>query len=49
MIADVDKVGSSATDFTEFLDMMTTKMAERDPTQTILKAFRLFDDDKTGK
>ncbi len=31
MIADVDKDGSGVIDFTEFLDMMTVKMAERNP------------------
>ena len=49
MIADVDKDGSGVIDFTEFLDMMTVKMAERDPREEMLKAFRLFDDDETGK
>ena len=49
MIADVDKDGSGVIDFPEFLDMMTQKMAERDPREEMLKAFRLFDDDETGK
>ena len=49
MIAEVDKDGSGTIEFPEFLDMMAAKMAERDPREEILKAFRLFDDDETGK
>ena len=49
MIADADRDGSGVIDFPEFLDMMTQKMAERDPREEMLKAFRLFDDDETGK
>lgn len=35
--------------FEEFLNLMTTKMAEKDTKEEIMKAFRLFDDDETGK
>ena len=49
MIADVDKDGSGVIDFPDFLDMMTSKMAERDPREEMIKAFRLFDDDESGK
>ena len=49
MISDIDKDGSGQIDFAEFLDMMTQKMSERDSKEEILKAFRLFDDDETGK
>lgn len=49
MIAELDKDGSGTVDFPEFLEMMTTKMGERDSREEILKAFRLFDDDETGK
>ena len=49
MISDIDKDGSGQIDFHEFLDLMTSKMSERDSKEEILKAFRLFDDDETGK
>ena len=49
MIADIDTDGSGTIDFNEFLEMMTAKMSERDPMEEIVKAFRLFDDDETGK
>ena len=49
MIAEIDRDGSGTVDFNEFLAMMTTKMGERDSREEILKAFRLFDDDETGK
>eukprot|EP00493_Phyllostaurus_siculus_P006146 UN06204 len=48
MIDDIDKDGSGAIDFNEFLEMMTQKMSEKDSKEEILKAFRLFDDDETG-
>ncbi|XP_033488617.1 uncharacterized protein cetn4 [Epinephelus fuscoguttatus] len=49
MIADIDKEGSGTIDFGDFLSMMTVKMSEKDSKEEILKAFRLFDDDGTGK
>jgi centrin-1 len=49
MISDIDKDGSGTIDFEEFLQMMTAKMGERDSREEIMKAFRLFDDDETGK
>jgi len=49
MISDIDKDGSGTIDFSEFLEMMTAKMSEKDSREEILKAFRLFDDDETGK
>ena len=49
MIADVDQNGSGVIEYSEFLEMMTQKMAERDPREEMIKAFRLFDDDETGK
>lgn len=49
MISDVDTDGSGTIGFDDFMALMTVKMAERDPREEIMKAFRLFDDDETGK
>merc|ERR1712200_338334 len=49
MIQDIDKEGSGTIDFNDFLKLMTQKMSEKDSKEEILKAFRLFDDDSTGK
>ena len=49
MISDIDKDGNGTIDYSEFLEMMTTKMSEKDSKEEILKAFRLFDDDEKGK
>ena len=49
MIADIDKDASGTIDFDDFLTLMTAKMGDRDSGEEIAKAFRLFDDDETGK
>merc|ERR1711970_1363120 len=49
MINDIDKDGSGTIDFNEFLNMMTARMGDRDSREEIIKVFRLFDDDQTGK
>merc|ERR1712078_195750 len=49
MISDVDDDGSGTIGYPEFLKMMAHKILNRDPKDEILKAFRLFDDDETGK
>ncbi|CAN1190870.1 Pentatricopeptide repeat-containing protein At1g18485 [Linum perenne] len=46
MIADVDKDGSGAIDFDEFVHMMTAKIGERDTKEELMKAFRIIDNDK---
>lgn len=45
MIADVDKDGSGAIDFDEFVHMMTAKIGERDTKEELSKAFRIIDHD----
>uniref|UniRef100_A0A4W5JSA6 EF-hand domain-containing protein n=1 Tax=Hucho hucho TaxID=62062 RepID=A0A4W5JSA6_9TELE len=49
MIMEVDKDGTGKISFSDFLTVMTQKMAEKDSKEEILKVFRLFDDDETGK
>nr|AOT98546.1 centrin [Pecoramyces ruminantium] len=49
MISEIDKSGTGVMDFNEFLELMSAKMAEKDTKEEILKAFKLFDDDGTGK
>lgn len=49
MIADIDKEGTGKLAYADFLELMTQKMTEKDSNEEILKAFRLFDDDETGR
>lgn len=48
MIAEIDKDSSGKLSYSDFLSLMSIKMAEKDTKEEILKAFRLFDDDETG-
>lgn len=48
MTAEIDKEGTGKISFSDFLQLMTMKMSEKDSNEEILKAFRLFDDDDTG-
>lgn len=49
MISEVDREGKGVIEFADFMELMTVKISERDPREEVLKAFRLFDDDNTGK
>lgn len=49
MIGEVDPECSGKLSFEDFLTLMSQKMSEKDSKQEILKAFRLFNDDGTGK
>ena len=46
MIADVDRDGSGAIDFDEFVYMMSDKIGERSNKQELTKAFNIIDHDK---
>lgn len=48
-MADVAPECPSELSFEEFVKVMTIKMTDEDGRNEILRAFRLFDDDKTGK
>ena len=49
MMSEADREGSGTISYKDFLEMMQTKMAERDPIEEIKKAFKLFDSEEKGK
>ncbi|MCL4134306.1 UNVERIFIED_CONTAM: hypothetical protein GTU68_025819 [Idotea baltica] len=49
ILSEVDSHGSGRIKYEDFLHLMTDKMADKDVKEEILKAFKLFDDDSTGK
>ena len=49
LIGDFDKDNSGRIDFHEFLDIMITKMSQKDSAQELENAFELFDVDNDGQ
>mmetsp|Transcript_10234 Transcript_10234/g.38019 ORF Transcript_10234/g.38019 Transcript_10234/m.38019 type:complete len:167 (-) Transcript_10234:111-611(-) len=49
MISKIDKDGVGKIDFQSFLELTQSKLQEKDSRAEIMKAFRLFDDDDTGR
>ena len=49
IISEIDKEGTGKMNFGDFLTVMTQKMSEKDTKKEILKAFKLLNDDETGK
>lgn len=49
ILSEVDPNGSGKVTFDDFLSLMSSKMSDKDVKEEILKAFKLFDDDSTGK
>jgi len=49
MLQDLGKDEKSLVDFSEFSELMKAKILERDPLDEVKKAFKLFDEDNTGR
>ena len=49
IIHTIDTTGNNTIDLNTFINIMSHKLNERDSNEELLKAFRLFDDDDTGK
>lgn len=49
LMREYDKQNTGQIDYSDFLEIMTQKILERDPAEEMAKAFKLFDDDDTGK
>jgi len=48
ILKDLEKIQSPGIQFTDFIDLFSAKMGERDTREDIAKVFRLFDDDTEG-
>ncbi|XP_075934367.1 centrin-3 isoform X2 [Anarhichas minor] len=49
ILKDYDREGNGKISFEDFNEVVTDRILERDPTEEITKAFKLFDDDESGK
>lgn len=49
IMKDYDREASGKITFDDFNEVMTDWMLDRDPQEEVFKAFRLFDDDDSGK
>ena len=49
LMREYDRDGAGQIEYPDFLEIMTHKIQERDPVEEILKAFKLFDEDNTGR
>ncbi|VDP89645.1 unnamed protein product, partial [Echinostoma caproni] len=49
LLTEFDCESKESIEFSDFMKMMAVKMQDKDAKEEILKAFKLFDDDETGK
>eukprot|EP01004_Peranema_trichophorum_P007944 NODE_6712_length_852_cov_58.119342_g6114_i0.p1 GENE.NODE_6712_length_852_cov_58.119342_g6114_i0~~NODE_6712_length_852_cov_58.119342_g6114_i0.p1 ORF type:complete len:176 (-),score=54.22 NODE_6712_length_852_cov_58.119342_g6114_i0:245-772(-) len=49
LLEEFDREGGGHIGLSEFSEIMSEKICERDPREEMVKAFQLFDDDNTGK
>jgi Ca2+-binding EF-hand superfamily protein len=49
MIREYDTKQTGKIELDDYMDLMVKKYSERDPSEEILRAFRLFDEDGRGK
>jgi Ca2+-binding EF-hand superfamily protein len=49
ILKDLDKDGNGEIDFTEFLDLLSTKLSAENTREEIEKVFKMFDADRTGE
>ena len=48
MICDLDSDGNGSIDFSEWVNLMTSRVSDKDSRKSLNKVFALFDDEKTG-
>ncbi|PRP73654.1 centrin [Planoprotostelium fungivorum] len=49
IFSEYDRANKGLIDYQDFVDIVTQRITNRDPAEEILKAFRLFDEDNTGR
>ncbi|KAJ8286704.1 hypothetical protein GJAV_G00042290 [Gymnothorax javanicus] len=49
ILKDYDREGTGKITFEDFSEVVTDRILDRDPREEMLKAFKLFDDDDSGK
>lgn len=49
ILKDYDREGKGKITFEDFSEVVTDRILDRDPKEEVLKAFKLFDDDESGK